>query len=374
MSNRPPPQSQSLLPAVLHVLSEEGPNPTWFRAAPSAEYLCNGRVMRTAPGWWPASACNLEVSSSREEGYEEVVTLRFEGLGVHCGQPWSWDLTTGVLGAGDRRLLLHEHTLHPFGTWLQSHAISVAREALIQRTAVHLGHQLAARHDLRVTIAGVLAFAGSLLGSTPTDSLSRKQSGTKPMWRPDTARSRTEDEAHHEVSTFHVLDETPRAAVLRATEANLTQGVAAFDGVYHVLDETPRGGAGNPLLPPLGIPMASFGRSQNSCRSQAQSTRALATAEAFANAFLQPTEGSSQAESDGQLPTSSETAEKEQLDSFDDSKSALPKHLPDDALSSIDSGSSTVLRSLDDEVDLLRARMPDRSTATLREMVRQQHH
>ena len=90
------PPRTALKTAVCQVLAEQGPNPTLFKSAPAADFLCDGRVLRTAPGWWVAFACLLEISSAQSDDFEEVVTLRFSDAEVHGGEPFTWELTAAT--------------------------------------------------------------------------------------------------------------------------------------------------------------------------------------------------------------------------------------------------------------------------------------
>ena len=99
-----PPARGRLCSAVLATLFELGPSPTAFKAAPSADFLCDGTLHRTAPGWWVVFAAALEVKSSpADERQEELVELRFHDAHVHNGEPFAWLLSMATDVYGVRR-------------------------------------------------------------------------------------------------------------------------------------------------------------------------------------------------------------------------------------------------------------------------------
>ncbi len=319
-----------LLSAVLQTLTERGPNPVSFKASPSADFLADGRLIRSAPGWWVTYACALEITSHTVEDdghFEEVVSLSFspppKSKDVHNGEPWVWELTYGA--HADRRLVLRDHATYrdPLRHLLQYHAIGRCREALLERAAARLGHQLGDRTSIGAAVAAVIA---AVFGKSNASSASME---VQPMWRPD-----DESTLVDVVETGERVDVSAALAPAPATSspspfawAVQTAALSSELAAFRVLDETPRSNpsSSRPPAPALADEVPS----------------SLATAEAFAsNYIMQPASGG------GVFP--------------------MVQLVEEGALGQRSQS------SLEDQIDSLRARMPHRSTDTLREMVRQQ--
>jgi hypothetical protein len=70
--------------------------------------------MKSAPGWWVAFGARLDVNSTPETAHEsERIVLHFHGPRVHDGDPFSWELTTGLDHLGVRRLVLLDNATYP---------------------------------------------------------------------------------------------------------------------------------------------------------------------------------------------------------------------------------------------------------------------
>jgi hypothetical protein len=92
--------SGRLLTAVVQTLTDLGPSPTAFGGSPAADFLCEGRLRRTAPGWWVAFATQLHITSApADEERGELVVLRFHGARVHNGEAFSWGAVHGLTNA-----------------------------------------------------------------------------------------------------------------------------------------------------------------------------------------------------------------------------------------------------------------------------------
>lgn len=359
----------SLLSAVLQTLLDEGPNPTSFHASPAADFVLrhgDSRVLRSAPGWWIAYGWLLEVSHSMADD-EDTVTLSFfaheDGAASYPPAPWRWELSYVVQDDGTRRVVLRDHASYPSPliNALSYHAIGKCREALLERTAARLGQRLDARMGLRANVVGVLATIFGKHTEGRRSSHSHYASAdeawadeSQPMWQPreepisDGSQQHASflaptpgpspmawavkaAGAHADVAALRALDETPPSPPVAAVPAAATVGSR----------ERASRAVGANVLGSLA-PMSTFYDGSNSSRvpSTSPSSRvngaagcggALATAEAFARACAGgPSSGPA-----------------------DTSPSALAR-----------------LQTIDDRVDSLRARMPNHSTETLREMVR----
>ena len=218
-----PPQPGPLLAAILQAFSEIGPSPTAFRASPAADYICDNVLRRSAPGWWVAFACQLEVVSTHEpHGGYEVVVLKFQGDRVHCGEPFSWELATATDALGQRRLVLQDNAAYPQPLFhiLQYRAISECRDALLQHAAMRLGQQLAERPGLKSVVTTVLNALG--LGR-----------GHRSQWEPPPNVDALVPPLHGEYMDEHM------DARRHPPHASLKPPLPA-PPVFKMLDETPR--------------------------------------------------------------------------------------------------------------------------------------
>ena len=398
-----------LLTAVLQTLAEEGPSPTAFRASPAADFLCDGTRRRAAQGWWLVYATELRVRSSPgNEREEELVELAFNGgPHVHNGEPLVWLLSMTMDVYGVRRLVLHDQATYPEPLLhlLQYHAIGKCRERLLQQTAIRLGQQLAARGGLRAVFTGVLTALG--------------------LYR-ETAGSVSAPHEWNEITAAEVMSAPAHAPYLAPQQPTAP---------FVTLDETPRGAAAQAQQSVLGAIAAKIATTARSSHASAPTTKRsnAEVAEAFAmhaseatkreNADLAEAFALSSAAAvvdggggggGGGRRLSPEEEEKhfgvsQLLDSYGRDAQAWsssfgdgggfvpsraassipPEPLPETAAGSAlenhfkARGVSPDLRPphlatqlappsvVDDQVDSLRARMPDRSTESLREMVRQ---
>ena len=308
----------ALLSVLVQTLAEQGPNPIAFHASPAADFICDGRVMRTAPGWWVASACLLEVTSASVGDDAESVLLSFTGEGVQGGEPWAWRLTYESADQGGRRLVLRDFARYPnpLLNALQYHATRCCREALLQRTASRLGHRIGHRQAFHVAAATVLTMVGLTNVELARSPARHVEGALMPR------------EAHEYMdSQAAELEEEEAGDVMNAKAANVT--------AFRVLDETPR--PGNTAF------SAGFQFGQDDCGLQS-SAHSLAAAEAFAASYI-PQKGSISSQA-------SETIESEHGEKGLPPLYATPS-------------------SLEDRVDALRAQMPHRSTETLRKLVHQ---
>jgi len=330
------PTATALLSAVLQTLSEKGPNPTALRASPASDFVADGRLLRSASGWWVTFGCMLEISSQSTEGDDpdELVSLHFSGSrDVHNGVPFLWELVYGIRENGERRLMLRDHASYP-DPWryaLQYHAIGRCREALLERTAARLGHDLGQRNSVGAVIAAVVA---SVFGSHAGQE---RPAGLKaqPMWRPP---DESANDFAFEAPPPEPPSPSPFAWAVKTTALGHelgSQEVAA----YHVLDETPR-----MEQPPARTAEFALGAAASAPTVAAPVPSSLAAAEAFAGVFS----AAQSARDDGPARGSEPILPMGGV-------GLQPRHHT----------------SVEDEVDSLRARMPDRSTDTLREMVRQ---
>jgi hypothetical protein len=253
----PSDRRSSLLSAVLQTLAEVGPNPTSFKASPAADYIADGYVNRSAPGWWVTYACLLEITSHTVEDaghLEDLVSLRFDaGEDVHNGEPWVWELTYGM-EHGERRLVLRDHATYP-EPWrhvLQYHAIGRCRDTLLERAAARLGQQQGVRNSLSAAVAAIAAVFVSSKASP-----SAAAQAPPPMWRPPDKRTETKvwrppDEVEAAEAAWAAAPATtgslPFAWAVKTSASGArshlpfselgtrSSGVVSF----HVLDETPR--------------------------------------------------------------------------------------------------------------------------------------
>ena len=244
-----------LLSAVLQSLSEVGPCPTAFRASPGADYVCNGKPMQAGPGWWVAFACQLQIVSVSDAGTsDEVVVLRFQGDRVHRGEAFSWELATTTDQLGQRRLLLEDTATYPdpLLNILAYRAIAECRDMLLQRTALRLGQILPEKPGLKTVVTGVLAALGWMRGGGRSASAVPFPYSAADAPPPEEYMDRypysRNPPPHVQVpprqppAVYKMLDETPRASATSRAVAS-----AAASAVDAVADN---------LLPILGLSRA----------------------------------------------------------------------------------------------------------------------
>lgn len=252
----PAERRSTLLSAVLQTFAEVGPNPTSFKASPAADYIADGYVNRSAPGWWVTYACLLEITSHTVEDaghLEDLVSLRFDGgEDVHNGEPWVWEVTYGM-EHGERRLVLRDHATYP-EPWrhvLQYHAIGRCRDTLLERAAARLGQQQGVRNGLSAAVAAIAAVFVSSNVSPPA-----AEQAPPPMWRPPDKRTETKvwrppdevDAAEAWATAPATTSSLPFAWAVK-TSASGARSHLPFSELgtrssglvsFHVLDETPR--------------------------------------------------------------------------------------------------------------------------------------
>ena len=380
----------TLLQAVLQTLSDEGPNPTAFRASPSATYVCDGLPRRTAPGWWVAFGTALEVTSFVEGADDELVELRFRG-DVHRGEPFSWLLSTTTDETGVRRLLLEDRASYPdrLPSWLQYHAIGQCRDALLQRTAVRLGQQAAAATGLRAVFGSVLAALGLVRG-LPTPTAGAPAAEAEATTAAGGARA-TEGGAAppperpphvwmpppREAQPYRMLDETPRA-VLEASQAARgvapppPAGVLAAEAFVLAAAAKQAGGGGGPER--ADAPEAGpLGGVDAAVVAGADARSSVSGPPVGVSGLLHdPSHGMSwNLAMSARTPRSDGSAE---AAATDDGRGGAAARGIAGGFGAVGGGrplqlTSGLSLSLDDQVDLLREQMPQHSTQTLRRMI-----
>jgi hypothetical protein len=336
--------------------------------------------MKSAPGWWVAFGARLDVNSTPETAHEsERIVLHFHGPRVHDGDPFSWELTTGMDHLGVRRLVLLDNATYPkpLLNVLQYHAIGSCRDLLLQRAAIHLGEQLTAPSGLRAVVSGVLAALGMLRGSARETQEREAAVATEYGDSYPYMRSRPPHVSlqPHGVSTIRILDETPRGVggagggggggggaggsgggtrTVAAAEAFALASSAAASSIGNTAEAT--GGSGyvgeaqqqqqqqqqGPDQSPRELPVAPLGVGISKIVDP------FAEEESW-SANAKAADGSGEG---GMGRTSIST-------------SLRPSHLPLRAASPTHGK-----RSEEEMVDSLRGHMPNRSTDTLRELVR----
>ena len=156
--------------ALLHSFAGEGPNPTALGACPGAAFVCNGRAHRSAPGWWAVFSCDMMIrcDETRTAGgtRAEQAELRFvpSGAGVMDGMVWTWQMTA-LRTAGQARLFVQDAAPYPapLTNLFAYHALVVSRDALCARVAHLLGASCDAAFADRTFFGFVLdmTFGGS---------------------------------------------------------------------------------------------------------------------------------------------------------------------------------------------------------------------
>ena len=394
LATAPPRRASRLLNAILQALSDVGPSPTAFRASPAAEYTVDGQVHRTAPGWWVAFSCRLEIASLSEPGSsDEVVVLSFHGSGVHGGERFSWEFATATDALGQRRIVLQDNSTYPepLLNMLQYHAIGECRDALLQRTAMRLGQQLNERTGLRSVVTSVLTALGFMR--------ERAQAAS----RYDAANAVPPPEEHYAERYPYARSVPPHI--------NLDPPPPG-PAVYHMLDETPRAAsaldAAADALPPifgqaLGLVSRRGGGSKAAtARSSASAGAAAPSAVSAAEAFFLKSSAASASgsgtgggggDSGGGSPTGGgelATAELFGISQYLDPQNVSdwnirvpesPAEGGERACSSQEAAEASYVgrgspysKAIEDQIDSLRTRHPERSSESLRQLVLSQQH
>ena len=370
--------------AVLATLADLGPSPTAFRASPSADFECDGHVKRTAPGWWLAYAAQLRVTSSLlSDTQEELVELRFHGARVHNGEPITWSLSTATDVYGVRRLVLHDQATYPepLLNMLQYHAIGQCREHLLQQTALRLGQQLSTSGGpLRAVVNGVLAALGLYREKTLAAAAGEPRTAD-----PMPAAPRYPNLAPLQPpTTQHQLDETPRGvqpSVLSAIAAKIATARSSAPPTRRQPDvslpaaeafaaASAHAAAVAASSSATGV-VATDDTNGALCDDSAQAS--TGAADLGVSALVEPWGGDAAAAEWGVAPVQPRfagTTDSALTDAVDSTVAERALALSRSGLELQPPGAHA---SEEDQVDSLRAKMPDRSTDTLREIVRGRH-
>ena len=366
----PEPQRPRVLAAVLQTLSEHGPCPTAFQASPAASYRHGDKIGRAAAGWWVCYAARLQITAFDEPDRGEVVHMGFHGEGVHGAEPFAWELSFVTDTDGVQSVVLVDHASYPrpLRHALQYYAISQCRDALLQGTAARLGQQIHARQGLRAVVHGVLA----ALGFADAADLRSQRAAY------ESQRARMPAHSDEYASAYPYARSKPPHVEVRPPPSQ--------PAAYKMLDATPRLSA-----PGSTDAAAAFALASTAAAAAHAPLATLATtadgaeaggvgsgldddsAELFGISQLLHGGGSGFAgDSGGAAGRFSYRAEEL-------SSEPTPKAAADPSVSSGGGGgggglalrtSALTSTAIEDRVDSLRARMPERSTESLRALIK----
>ena len=392
----PHPPGSPLLNAVLGTLSDDGPCPTAFSASPAAEFECDGLRRLASEGWWVCYACKLEIFSNAPDDPDEIVELTFTppDKKVHNGKPFSWMLSMAIDDSGVRRLVLHDKGEYamPLLNVLSYHAIAQCRERLLQMTALRLGQTIVLKKSaIGAVVTGVLAAVGLYKDVSSSDVLATTTSGNFGGGG-DVAAAAARLQANptrpphvnlpplQPAAAFKVLDETPR------NTTSTSQQPSVLSNIFQKISSARS-----------NLPSAPVSRRSEKAAAAAAVAKANAAELFFINS------SAAAAEAEGGSPTRSSpggglldeeevqvvyssTAMEEAEDSgggFDINALINPDRAAERAAAGayggmalalgVGSGSGTAA-DIEEQIDSLRARHPDRSTESLRELVRRRNY
>ena len=198
--------AEKLLGAIVEALAQSGPNLKLFNATPAATYAVQGRATNAAPGWWAVFAADLSIDARPELGSHRIeLTFTPCSERVHGGQAWTWTLDyVSALGGttDDFRLALKDDASYPQSGYnmLIYSAIKLCRDELIRRLAnilerpvvlygswwssiSRLWTQVLPSDDDEVDVAAEL----------PAATVNPVAAAGTGMWRPDTDRPAATD-------------------------------------------------------------------------------------------------------------------------------------------------------------------------------------
>lgn len=147
--------------ALLRAFADVGPNLTALGACPSAPFMCNGDKHRAAAGWWIIFACDVTITSEDSVAVDgqvgDVAELRLvpSGKGVMEGLAWSWRLMlvrTMAIGRPDEaKLLMTDGAPYPepMSNLVAYHSLVVCRDELCSRVARELNASCDAAYEGR---------------------------------------------------------------------------------------------------------------------------------------------------------------------------------------------------------------------------------
>lgn len=358
-----PPRGR-LCAAVVSTLAEEiGPSPTAFGASPASTFLCDGQKCRTAPGWWVAYAATLEVvSSPANTEHEELVELRFRGAHVHNGEPFTWALSMANDVYGVRRLVLHDEATYPepLFNMLQFHAIAECRERLLQQTALRLGQQLPPKSGVRAVVSGVLAALGlhrNAVSGSGADQQQQHQASSSSSYPPPPSQPAAP------YAAGGLAPMVPPSLYLNRAAGNENaplQQPSALSTIADKIASTARSvGAPSTRRATLG---GSIGSNAMGGGGAGGAGGSVCAAEAFAAA-------SSHAAAVTADGTTAALRSAWGVDDTEDSSLGLVSAAPG-SRAALGLRPPVAYLSEDDQLDSLRARLPNHSTESLRQMLR----
>ena len=230
-SGATPRLKSSLERALLRAFADVGPNLTALGACPSAPFVCNGDKHRAAAGWWILFACDVTVTCEMNVAVDgqvgDVAELRLvpSGEGVMEGLTWSWRLMLVrkmAIGRRDEAALLMTDGApypEPMSNLVTYHSLSVCRDELCSRVA----RELNARCDAAFEGRSLAGFAMDLAWGSLTSVF-------------DTGKSPPQDDEKTQATQEEAMAQA--AADVAAAQEAIAQGISPVDP-YHKPCYTP---------------------------------------------------------------------------------------------------------------------------------------
>jgi len=346
--------------ALLRAFADVGPNLTALGACPSAPFMCNGDKHRAAAGWWIIFACDVTITC--EDGvavdgeHGDVAELRLvpSGKGVMEGLAWSWRLmlvrTMAIGRPNDARLLMTDSAPYPepVSNLVSYHSLVVCRDELCSRIARELNASCDAAFEGRSFAGFAMDMAwGSL---TSVFEMGKEQ----PQYEePQAAQEEAIAQAPAGAAAVAAVPGRPAAHTAFAADATQAQGGAGGAGLQALaenevlasFDPPTRSSAGPSLgvgLEGASLPIEGLGVAPDAAAQgrKPEWDGRPATAELFSD-FL------SYRSPRAELPPQSNGAE-----------AAADVLVPAGA-------------DFEDKLDILRGKLPDRSSQELRKLLQQ---
>ena len=351
--------------ALLRSFADPGPNPTAFGACPGAAYQCNERSHRANSGWFVVFSSDLVISCGEiraEDGSRaEQAELRFVpcGKGVMDGVPWTWQLTA-VRTAGQARLLIQDTASYPspLVNLLTYHAVVACRDALCTRVANLLAATCEEAADDRSFVGFALDMAfGTLEGRVDLDSEAETDAQDvgkqpQPRWTQPQAQQWSSQPPSWRTEEGEPADGGASAALPSLPQ--IGEDSATADGAYDHLGAVPELTNYGAARAEVAGKRAAEGGAKPPAAAPAPWQGEPATAELFADflSYRGP-------RTDGQQRPDRPAAEV----AFQSPREPSGGPVAAQAIYST--------ADFEDKLDLLRARLPDRSSQELRQLLHQ---